>query len=284
MSGNYLYAGGNFSSLSILDISNPENPDLITRFQLTAVDDIDIEGNYAFVIGDQKLFIIDVSNPSVPELISEYDAAYYPAALDVQGNYAYIANWSAGFFIIDVTDVHNPVEVSAIDSLAYANSVTVAGNFAFVSRNNGISIVDISNPVAPQVVGHYVGARAADGCNIQNGFAFVAERNYFTIYDVSDAFHPEDNHELPTSFALHPIYPNPFNNTANISFDLPREVTGRLVVYDVLGREANVLYNGRFASGTHSMQFNGENLSSGTYFVKLETPAFNAVQKAVLLK
>ncbi len=94
----------------------------------------------------------------------------------------------------------------------------------------------------------------------------------------------EDPSPIPSEFSLHPIYPNPFNNTANIAFDLPREVTGRLVVYDVLGREASVLYDGHFASGAHSMQFSGENLSSGTYFVKLESPAFNAVQRAVFLK
>ncbi|MBL0061760.1 MAG: T9SS type A sorting domain-containing protein [bacterium] len=89
---------------------------------------------------------------------------------------------------------------------------------------------------------------------------------------------------MPTNFNLHPIYPNPFNNTANIAFDLPREVTGRLVVYDVLGRMSSTLYDGKLAAGSHQMQFNGNGLSSGAYFVRLETPTFTATQKAVLLK
>ncbi|NUO19815.1 T9SS type A sorting domain-containing protein [bacterium] len=80
------------------------------------------------------------------------------------------------------------------------------------------------------------------------------------------------------------MYPNPFNNTANISFDLPREVTGRLVVYDVLGRVTSTLFDGTLPAGTHQMQFNANDLSSGTYFIQLETPVFNAVQRAVLLK
>lgn len=92
------------------------------------------------------------------------------------------------------------------------------------------------------------------------------------------------NSPIAEAFSLHPIYPNPFNNMTNIAFDLPHEVTGRLVVYDVLGRITNTLYDGRLSAGSHQMQFDGNGLSSGTYFVKLETPDFHSVQKAVLLK
>ena len=105
------------------------------------------------------------------------------------------------------------------------------------------------------------------------------------VFDVSTILPlSDDPANSPTHFSLHPIYPNPFNNTANIVFDLPREVTGRLVVYDMLGRVANTLHDGRLLAGTHLMQFDGNAMSSGTYFVKLETPDFNAVQKAVLVK
>lgn len=89
---------------------------------------------------------------------------------------------------------------------------------------------------------------------------------------------------LAREFSLHPIYPNPFNNTANISFDLPRDVTGRLVVYDALGRQTATLFEGSFAAGNHRMQWNADRLSTGTYFVRLETPSHSVAQKAVLLK
>ncbi len=108
----------------------------------------------------------------------------------------------------------------------------------------------------------------------------MADGNYFGIYDVSAALTtPNNPNELPTQFSLHPIYPNPFNNTANIAFDLPREVTGRLVVYDALGRIANTLFDGKLAAGSHHMQFIGNYLSSGTYIVRLETPNFSATRR-----
>ncbi len=95
----------------------------------------------------------------------------------------------------------------------------------------------------------------------------------------ADGFAP-----LSREFSLHPVYPNPFNNTANISFDLPRDVTGRLVVYDALGRQTATLFEGSFAAGNHQMQWTADRLSTGTYFVRLETHSFSATQRAVLLK
>jgi hypothetical protein len=88
---------------------------------------------------------------------------------------------------------------------------------------------------------------------------------------------------LPTSTSLH-VYPNPFNPVATISFDLPREVTGRLVVYDELGREAATLMNGRLSAGHHQMQLNGSAWSSGVYFVQLNAGEFQQTQKIVLMK
>ncbi len=89
--------------------------------------------------------------------------------------------------------------------------------------------------------------------------------------------------ETPTEYVLN-IYPNPFNNTTNISFDVLRDMTGRLVVYDALGRVVQTLFDGELSAGTHLRQFDGGGLSSGVYFVKLESSELNVVQKAVLLK
>ena len=146
-------------------------------------------------------------------------------------------------------------------------------------------MIDIVDPANPRELGFYFGNMYHLDVLARDNYAFVAGESALLIYDVSAALStPEHHNEIPTQFSLQPIYPNPFNNTANISFELPREVTGRLVVYDVLGRMTNTLFDGKLAAGTHSMQFNGNGLSSGTYFVRLETPAFTATRKATLLK
>ncbi|MBL0062425.1 MAG: T9SS type A sorting domain-containing protein [bacterium] len=178
------------------------------------------------------------------------------------------------------------MEVFALEDLYWASDVKIVGQYAFVAgMDNGIFVVDISNPTAPFVTGRYDTPGYATRVLPVGTTLYVADDDYFSIYDISAALSTPDNtNPIVTTFSLHPIYPNPFNNTANIAFDLPREVTGRLVVYDVLGRMTNTLYNGKLAAGSHQMQFNGNNLSTGIYFVRLETSAFTATQKAVLLK
>ncbi|NUO19424.1 T9SS type A sorting domain-containing protein [bacterium] len=89
---------------------------------------------------------------------------------------------------------------------------------------------------------------------------------------------------MPRQLSLHANYPNPFNATTEISFDLPREMEASLKVYDVLGREVAELVNGVMNAGTHMITFDASALSSGVYFYRLEAGRFVDARKMVLLK
>jgi hypothetical protein len=94
-----------------------------------------------------------------------------------------------------------------------------------------------------------------------------------------------DEIPLPKQFALQGNYPNPFNPTTRIVFDVPKATMVSLTIYNALGAEvANVLDQAPFGPGTHEISFNGANLASGIYFYRMRTPEFNAVKKMVLLK
>ncbi|MCB1060092.1 MAG: T9SS type A sorting domain-containing protein [Calditrichaeota bacterium] len=90
--------------------------------------------------------------------------------------------------------------------------------------------------------------------------------------------------ELPSSITLHPNYPNPFNPTTEISFELPRATNVSLRVFDLLGREVAVLVNGDMSAGAHRVEFNGKELASGVYFYRLDAGEFSRTRKMVLLK
>jgi len=95
----------------------------------------------------------------------------------------------------------------------------------------------------------------------------------------------EESNPLPRKFALRGNYPNPFNPTTSIVFDIPQHTTVSITIYNALGAEvAEVLRNEAYDPGTHEVTFNGVNMASGIYFYRLRTPEFTSVKKMVLLK
>ncbi|MBI5060600.1 T9SS type A sorting domain-containing protein [candidate division KSB1 bacterium] len=99
---------------------------------------------------------------------------------------------------------------------------------------------------------------------------------------------PDDHaveHEIvPTESELSAPYPNPFNASTTISYDLSTPAHVRLTVHDLLGREVAVLYDGAAPAGKHRLIWNAGNFSSGLYFVSLRSGDQAQTQKLMLLK
>lgn len=90
--------------------------------------------------------------------------------------------------------------------------------------------------------------------------------------------------ETPEVFSLSQNYPNPFNPTTKINFSIPKQGFVTLKVYDMLGKEVATLVNETKFAGNYSVDFNGSNLPSGTYFYRIETDDFSDVKKMILVK
>ncbi len=89
---------------------------------------------------------------------------------------------------------------------------------------------------------------------------------------------------LPEIFVLSQNYPNPFNPSTTIKYSIPASNFVTLKVYDVLGNEVSNLVNEYKNAGSYEVNFDGSQLSSGTYFYKLESGAFSQTKKLQLLK
>jgi len=89
---------------------------------------------------------------------------------------------------------------------------------------------------------------------------------------------------MPLSYSLSQNYPNPFNPTTHIRFTVPTAGKTLVKVYNVNGREVATLFNGYMAPGSKVVEFDGNALSSGVYFVSMNSGSFNATRKMVLLK
>jgi len=90
--------------------------------------------------------------------------------------------------------------------------------------------------------------------------------------------------EMPTQYELYNAYPNPFNPSTTIRFDLPEAAKVRLAVYDMLGREVAVLADEERPAGQHSVRFDAQRLSSGMYIFRLQAGSFHQTKKLMLMK
>ncbi|MFZ5980834.1 MAG: cohesin domain-containing protein [Candidatus Zixiibacteriota bacterium] len=94
---------------------------------------------------------------------------------------------------------------------------------------------------------------------------------------------------LPEDYTLYQNYPNPFNPETRIDFYLPEASFVELKVYNILGKTVRVLASQQLTAGSHSVEWNGRDdngngVSSGIYFYRLETSAMTLSKKMILLK
>ncbi|MBL1213044.1 MAG: T9SS type A sorting domain-containing protein [Ignavibacteriae bacterium] len=100
----------------------------------------------------------------------------------------------------------------------------------------------------------------------------------------------DDKNLIVNEFKLYQNYPNPFNPSTTIKFTIPpnvgtsRDLSLRLKIYDILGREVKTLVNEQKPAGTYEVQFDASSLSSGVYFYQLSAGSFVETKKLMLLK
>ena len=90
--------------------------------------------------------------------------------------------------------------------------------------------------------------------------------------------------ELPTDITLKQNYPNPFNPTTVIEYQLPQSAQVRLQVYDMSGRQVAELVNEQVSAGTHTINFDAGNLSSGVYMYRLQAGSTMITRKLTVVK
>jgi len=94
---------------------------------------------------------------------------------------------------------------------------------------------------------------------------------------------------IPGEFALHQNFPNPFNPSTEIRFDLPAEGKVELAIYNLMGQNIRTLYTDNMTPGYHAIIWNGTNdmgsqVATGMYFYSIQTSEFHATKKMLFLK
>lgn len=89
---------------------------------------------------------------------------------------------------------------------------------------------------------------------------------------------------IPVEFTLFNNYPNPFNPTTNITFQLGESANIELTVYNIIGEKIVTLVNQKMSPGVHIVKFDGSSLASGNYIYVLTKNDQRIVKKMQLIK
>jgi hypothetical protein len=90
--------------------------------------------------------------------------------------------------------------------------------------------------------------------------------------------------DIPKEFSLSQNYPNPFNPVSTIKYQIPKESYVTIKLYNQLGSEAGVLFEGTQQAGYYHAAIDGTNLASGIYFCRIIAGDFSKVIKMSLIK
>lgn len=124
------------------------------------------------------------------------------------------------------------------------------------------------------------------GCRRDN-YSYFYTTNY-SIFKrpISDLFTDvnEDSFDGNYNYYLNQNYPNPFNPTTQIEYTLPNNEYVNITVYNSLGQNIKVLYDGLESPGKHQITFDGNNFASGVYFYTLTTNGYRETKKMLLLR
>jgi hypothetical protein len=150
-----------------------------------------------------------------------------------------------------------------------------AGNWESTNRNAGIFSLNIT-ALSSDTNNIYVG----DNCGL------VYSGPFSSIFYIK-----KNNTEIPTDYKLIQNFPNPFNPSTNIKFEIPPSKSGQaknnyvtLKIYDALGREIATLVNEQLKAGTYQVDWNGSSYASGVYYYRLTAGDFVETKKMLLVK
>lgn len=182
--------------------------------------------------------------------------------------------------------------------VTYASAYINANIYSFrANRNGGFSwnsyyVVPMS--LAPSPKGYIASATNSDGMTasawldgraagtLEGGGIYAQNVNYNgTIGTVGIS---QLSSEIPRDYSLSQNFPNPFNNSTVIEFQIKNSGNYKIEIYDMLGRKADDILNGYKTAGSYKINYKADKLTSGTYMYRLASENVNIVKKFILLK
>ena len=168
-----------------------------------------------------------------------------------------------------------PLTLNGFDARFVDNSKLIEGSSGVIKVRGASFPITVEMVAGPQGVQEILFIEALAGEEVVESFrAFEGDAIVISNDKVTALRLGTDTMELaalPESFELTGNYPNPFNPTTSIVFDLPEDATMQVAIYDLLGRQVMLLDAIEMAAGaTKQIQLDASSLASGTYLYKVQ--------------
>ena len=307
-----LYAEGSFTDpVRILSLDNAELPVPVSTFGIEC-HDMFVRDTLAFIAegGQGSIGIYSVADPFQPSLVQRLiiPAGGYAHNVWTNPTNTLMATTeeTAGKTIKfwDISDLNNISLLGEyLGGSNLAHNVFLLGNYAYISHyESGLKIVDFSDPTLPLEAGYYDTYPQGEGPNFNgawgaypyssNGMIFISDRESgltIVTFDSPAVAIPDPAETVPTQFSLEQNFPNPFNPSTQIVYQLPEQSQAKLQIYNILGQEIRTLVNSTQSAGRHEVTWNGRNnwgiqVPAGIYVYRLQTEKFTELKKMVLTK
>jgi hypothetical protein len=190
-----------------------------------------------------------------------------------------------------------PVELQNFRAIQSGDDVRLSWETASEVDNYGFEIEKIHSDISEW---SKIGFREGNGsCTNANFYSFIDEKAWkfqnpkYRLkqidYDGSYAYSPEisvvgEEKTIPAVFRVHNNYPNPFNPTTTISYEIAEQGLTTVTIYDMLGKKVDMLVNTNQEPGRYTVKFDGSNLASGVYFCKFKSCSNTKLIKMLLVK
>jgi hypothetical protein len=199
-------------------------------------------------------------------------------------------------------DEQVPVELAAFGGELVENQVVLNWTTASQTNNAGFRVLRSTDQENFEVVSDVIGGAGTTDAlmnyNFNDSSLPASEQVFYVLeqIDLDGTIHRSNPIEvilgarfvLPTEFAS-AVFPNPFNPSTTISYDLPAEAQVSIVIYDAIGQEVRQLVNKSHIAGRYSVQWDakdqiGRSVGRGVYIAKVKAGTFSSTQKMLLLK
>jgi hypothetical protein len=236
-----------------------ENSSTDTTELASQVDSVEVAiGQVASAISTTSSTVSGVSVPPiviVKSMSASVPSAEYNEPFEIR---ATILN--AG--TLNATDISATISVDTVATLLSSPSLTVSSLAVDQEMEIiwDVQVVDTSRTVG----GYVVTVEIPGGRSYSSSGQYQVAKRLTSVGVGSDA-------KLPSDVVLKQNYPNPFAKSTSIIFDIPSRQHVRLTVYDILGREIDVLEDGVKNAGRHIARWSADTVNSGVYVYQLIT-------------